>query len=66
MGKNAANYETIRKGKNIYEQKPLNIDNFNESEEAEVKKRAEKRKEKRRLVAEKKQILKKKRASKIR
>ena len=60
MGRNPANYKTIRKGKNIYEQKPLNIDNFNESKKAEVKKRAEKRKEKRRLVAEKNKLLKKK------
>ena len=31
MGKNPANYETIRKEKNIYEQKSVNIDEFNES-----------------------------------
>ena len=37
MGKNPANYETIRKETNIYEQKPVNIDDFNKSEEAEVK-----------------------------
>ena len=60
MGKNPANYETIRK-KNIYEQKPVNIDDFNESEEAEVKQRVEKRKEKRRAVAEKNKLLRKKR-----
>ena len=60
MGKNPANYETIRK-KNIYEQKPVNIDYFNESEEAEVKQRVEKRKEKRRVVAEKNKLLRKKR-----
>ena len=60
MGKNPANYETIRK-KNIYEQKPVNIDYFNESEEAEVKQRVEKRKEKRRAVAEKNKLLRKKR-----
>ena len=57
MGKNPANYETIRK-KNIYEQKPVNIDYFNE---AEVKQRVEKRKEKRRAVAEKNKLLRKKR-----
>ena len=37
MGKNPANYETIRKETNIYEQKPVNTDDFNKSEEAEVK-----------------------------
>ena len=37
MGKNPANYETIRKETNIYEQKPVNIDDFNKSKEAEVK-----------------------------
>ena len=37
MGKNPANYETIQKETNIYEQKPVNIDDFNKSEEAEVK-----------------------------
>ena len=46
IGKNPANYETIRKETNIYEQKPVNIDNFNDSEEAEVKKRVDKRKKK--------------------
>ena len=60
MGKNPANYETIRK-KSIYEQKPVNIDDFNGSEEAEVKQRVEKRKEKRRAVAEKNKLLRKKR-----
>ena len=60
MGKNPANYETIRK-ENIYEQKPVNIDDFNDTEEAEVKQRVEKRKEKRRAVAEKNKLLRKKR-----
>ena len=46
IGKNPANYETIRKETNIYEQKPVNIDNFNDSEEAEVKERVDKRKKK--------------------
>ena len=31
MGKNPANYETIRKETNIDEQKSVNIDEFNES-----------------------------------
>ena len=37
MGKNPRNYESIKKETNIYEQKPINIDDFNEAEEAEVK-----------------------------
>ena len=53
MGKNLANYETIQKETNIYEQKPVNITDFNDCEEAEVKERVEKRKNKRRKVAEK-------------
>ena len=45
---------------NIYEQKPVNIDDLNESKEAEVKQRVEKRKEKRHAVAEKNKLLRKK------
>ena len=40
--KNPANYKTIQKETNIYKQKPVNIDDFNDSEEAEVKERVEK------------------------
>ena len=46
IGKNHANYETIRKETNIFEQKPINIDDFNDSEEADVNERIEKRKKK--------------------
>ena len=46
IGKNPANYETIWKETNIFEQKSVNIDNFNDSEEAEVKERIEKQKKK--------------------
>ena len=60
MGKNPSNYESIRKETNIYEQKPINIDDFNEAEEAEVKQWVEKRKQKRREVAEKIKLLRKK------
>ena len=64
IGKNPAKYKTIRKETNIYEQKPVNIDDFIDSEEAEVKERVEKQKKKqtkrRREVAEKKQTVKKK------
>ena len=66
MGKNPCNYESIRKETNIYEQKPINIDAFNEPEEGEVKQWVEKRKQKRREVAEKIKLLKKKRKAKKR
>ena len=42
MGKNPENYENIREETNIYEQKPLNIDVFNEVEEKQVKQPVEK------------------------
>ena len=29
MGKNPANYKSVRNGTNTYEQKPINIDDFN-------------------------------------
>ena len=61
MGKNPVNYESIRKEINNYEQKLINIDDFNESEEAEVKQQVEKQKQKRQQVAEKNKLLKKKR-----
>ena len=60
MGKNPANYETIRKETNIYEQKPVNIDDFNKSEEAEVKEWVEKQNEKRPIQGWKKTVEKKK------
>ena len=60
MGKNPANYETIRKETNIYEQKPVNIDDFNKSKEAEVKEWVEKQKEKRPIQGWKKTVEKKK------
>ena len=65
MGKNPANYETIRKETNIYEQKPVNIDDFNKSEEAEVKEWVEKQKEKRPIQGWKKTVEKKKEQNKI-
>ena len=43
-----------------FEQKPIEIDVFNEEEENKVKERVEKRKLKRREVAEKNKLLKKK------
>ena len=52
LGKNPENCENIRKEANIYEQKPVTIDDFNEAEEKEVKERVEKRRQKRGEVAE--------------
>ena len=60
LGKNPENYQSIRNETNIYEQKPINIDDFNEIEENEVKERVEKQKQKWREVAEKDKLLKKK------
>ena len=60
LGKNPENYENIRKEINIYEQKAIPIDDFNEVEEKEVKERVEKRRQKRREVAEQNKLLKKK------
>ena len=57
---NPENYKNIRKETNIYEQKSVNIDDFNEVEEKEVKERVQKRRQKRRVVAEKNKLLKKK------
>ena len=64
LGKNPNIYETIPNETNIYEQKPINIYHFNEIEETEVRERVEKRKQKRREVAEKNKLLKKKNENK--
>ena len=58
--KNSENYETNHNETNLYEEKPTNIDDFNEVEEKEVKENVEKRKVKRGEVAEKNKLLKKK------
>ena len=60
LGKNPENFESIHNETNIYEQNPINIDDFNEIEEKKVKERVEKRKQKPRDVAEKNKLLKKK------
>ena len=44
MGKNPNNYESVWKETNTYEQKPINIDDFNDLEDAEVKEWINKRK----------------------
>ena len=46
MGKNPDNYESIKNKTNIYEQEPVNIDDFNKAEETDVKPRVEKKKQK--------------------
>ena len=46
LEKNPNNYQSIHDKTNIYEQKPINIGQFNEIAEAEVKERVEKRKQK--------------------
>ena len=60
LGKNPENYESIRDETNTYEQKPINVDDFNEVKEKEVKERVEKWKQKRQEVAKKNKLLKKK------
>ena len=59
LGKNPQNYKDICNEKCVYEQKPVKIDDFNEAKEKEVKERVEKRKAKRREVAEKNKLFKK-------
>ena len=36
IGKNPINYETVQKEMNTYEQKPINIDDFNNHKEDKV------------------------------
>ena len=48
LGKNTEKYGSRRNETNIYEQKPINVDEFNDVEENEVCERVKKRKEKRR------------------
>ena len=54
LGTNPPNYENVRNEADVYEQKPIKIDDFNEAEEKEIQERVEKRKIKQREVAEKK------------
>ena len=60
MGKNPQNYENAHAETSVFEQKSIKTDDFNEAEEKEVKEHVEKRKMKRREVAEKNKLLKKK------
>ena len=59
LGKNPQNYENVRNETDFYEQKPIKIDDFNEAGEKEIKECVEKRKIKRRAVAEKDKLKKK-------
>ena len=58
LGKNPNNYKGVRDKTHVYEQKPIKIDEFNETEEKEVKECVEKMNIKRREVAEKNKLLK--------
>ena len=60
LRKNPENYESICNETYTYEQKPINVDDFNEVEEKEVKERFEKRKQRRQEVPEKNQTVEKK------
>ena len=60
LGKSPKNYEEISNDVLVYEQKPIKIDNFNEAEQKEIKEHIEKRKLKRREVAENNKPTKKK------
>ena len=60
MGKSSHNYEEIRNETCVYEQIPIKIDEFNETEEKEVKERIEKRNQKRTKVAESNKLFLKK------
>ena len=66
LGQNPENYETIRNETSVFEQKLIEVHDFNETKEKQVKERVEKRKQKRREVAEKNKLLnKKKKTGKI-
>ena len=47
MGKNPSNYESVQKETNTYEQKLINIDDFNNIGKAKAKERVNKQKMKR-------------------
>ena len=64
VGKNSHNYEEIRNETCVYEQKAIKIDEFNETEEKEVKERIERRNQKRTKVAESNKLFFKKRKNK--
>ena len=65
LGKSLQDYEAIRNDISVYEQKPIKTDGFNKAEENEITGRVEKRKIKRRKVAENNKLLKKRNLKKI-
>ena len=42
LGKDPQKYENVRNETDVYEQKPIRIDDFNKAEEKEIKERVEK------------------------
>ena len=63
LGINPENYESIGNETYTFEQKPINVADFNEVEEKQVKERIEKQKPKRQEVVEK--LLKKRKTRRI-
>ena len=62
LGKNPQNHENVRNETDVYEQKPIKIDDFNEAEEKEVKECVEKWKIERKELAEKNKLFFKKKS----
>ena len=60
LGKNPKSHEVIRNEVSVYEKQTIEIDDFDETEEKEIKERVEKIKIKIREVAENNKLLKKK------
>ena len=60
LGKNSYNYEGVQDETSVYEQKPIEIDEFYETEEKIVEEKVGKRKNKRQGVAESDKFLKNK------
>lgn len=60
LGKNSYNYEGAQDETSVYKQKPIEIDGFYETEEKIVEEKVEKKKNKRREVAESNKFLKNK------
>ena len=64
LGKNPENYEVIRNGTSVSEQKHMKVNGFNEIEGKEDKERVKKRKQKRQKVAQSNKQLKKRKSKK--
>ena len=59
LGKHPQNYENVHNETDVYKQKAIKIDDFNEVKEKEIKEHVGKRKIKKREVAEKNKLKKK-------